>query len=195
MDLVGGLILAIPLIVMYFICILIKNAKDRLVEVLDRYKHKRAVNEHYRNKSKVKDVYQVRNFLRSINDREFEYFCANLWSISKGYKATLTQKSRDGGKDVILRDNEFNIGYIECKHYAENNNVGVGVTQRLMGAMTDDGADFGILMTTGKVTTEAWKRSDKITIMNMDDIVRFVGNMSKNDFKELIYNTKNKIVI
>lgn len=195
MSLLGGLVLAVPMIAIYFLLLLLKKTRDKLVEAFNIYKYKRELNYYYKDSSKNKDIYEIRSFLKSINDREFEYFCANLWCISKGYKATLTQKSRDGGKDVILRDENFNIGYIECKHYAENNNVGIAIAQRLLGAMSDDGADFGVLMTTGRVSSDAWKRSDRITIMDTDTIVGFVGKMSKQDAQMLVYNTKKRIVI
>lgn len=54
--------------------------------------------------------------LKMMPHRDFEYYIADLFS-SKGYEATVTSASGDGGKDIILRKEGY-TSIVECKRYA-----------------------------------------------------------------------------
>jgi len=87
--------------------------------------------------------------IHSLSDRDFEILMAEFFD-KKGYDVTLTPSTRDGGKDLILLDKkEFgnHIFFVECKRYALENPVGVGVIRSLYGAVVGK-ATAGIVATT-----------------------------------------------
>ena len=64
-------------------------------------------------------LYEIKswNQLENMTPFQFEKYCAS-WLEHKGYKAYLTQASRDGGADILLENDSGEImGIAECKHY------------------------------------------------------------------------------
>lgn len=128
--------------------------------------------------------------LRDLSPREFEEVVAEVFR-AKGFVVDLTKRTRDGGKDIIAVHTD-GLGiqskyFIECKHHAENNKVGVDVVRALHGVMnTKDGPNKTILATTstftsgakGFVENEAASKWD-MTIADYDEIVRWL-----NDYQE-----------
>lgn len=128
--------------------------------------------------------------LRNISSREFEEVVAEVFR-AKGFVVDLTKRTRDGGKDVIaIHTDGLGIQskyFIECKHYAESNKVGVDIVRALHGVMnTKDGPNKTILATTSTFTSGAkgfvenevaskWN----MTLADYDDIVRWL-----NDYQE-----------
>lgn len=77
-----------------------------------------------------------------MTPRDFEIFCAELFE-KHGYKAFVTPATADGGKEIILRNKL-------CKHY--KGSVGRPIAQKLVGAMSVDKVQNGIIITTGSFT-------------------------------------------
>lgn len=99
------------------------------------------------------------HLLRDISHREFEEVVAELFR-AKGYQVDLTKRTRDGGKDIIaIHTDSFGISnkyFIECKHYAEDNKIGVDVVRALHGVKnTKDGPNKTIVATTSSFTPDA----------------------------------------
>lgn len=99
------------------------------------------------------------NILRNVSPRQFEEIVAELFR-AKGYDVELTKRTRDGGKDIIaVSTDHFGIKlkyFIECKHYAESNKVGVDVVRALHGVKnTKDGPNKTIIVTTSSFTADA----------------------------------------
>lgn len=97
---------------------------------------------------------------RNLSPREFEEFMAQLYN-KLGYNVELTQTTRDGGKDIILRKPDVlgdMIYYVECKRYKEKNKVGLDVVQRLTGIVETDKVNGGIIATTSYLSpsAESW---------------------------------------
>lgn len=95
--------------------------------------------------------------LRNIHRRKFEEFIAELFT-GFGYDVELTQKTRDGGKDIIAvkSTNDISSKYlIECKRPDIGNPVGVGVVRELMGVKSDERATMAIAVTTTHFTPDA----------------------------------------
>ncbi len=112
---------------------------------------------------------------RLVNDRLVEYFLRNpakLYSMGSrdfealiaevlaglGYEVELTQRTRDGGQDIIAigRHGIASSKYlIECKRYAASNTVGVEPVRSLYGVVHDAEATKGILVTTSSFTKPA----------------------------------------
>lgn len=123
--------------------------------------------------------------LRDISHREFEEVVAELFR-AKGYQVDLTKRTRDGGKDIIaIHTDHFGIKskyFIECKHYAESNKIGVDVVRTLHGVKnTKDGPNKTIVATTSTFTEDARKFVDceisskwDMSLADHDEIVRWL---------------------
>ncbi|MDQ3816464.1 MAG: restriction endonuclease [Acidobacteriota bacterium] len=95
--------------------------------------------------------------LYDLTPRAFEEFVADLLN-RLGYEVTLTPASRDGGKDIYAAKKEM-IGsflyVVECKKYAPDRPVGVGIIRQLYGVVQAERATAGILATTSFFTKGA----------------------------------------
>jgi len=94
--------------------------------------------------------------LRVIDRRLFEEIVAEIFS-GLGYEVELTQRTRDGGKDIIaIRKAEINLRFlIECKRPDIGKAVGVSAVRELYGVKVDDGATKAILATTTYLSPDA----------------------------------------
>jgi HJR/Mrr/RecB family endonuclease len=100
--------------------------------------------------------------LRVIDRRRFEELVAELFS-GFGYEVELTQRTRDGGKDIIaIKRREVDLKFIiECKRPDPGNPVGIAPVRELYGVKVDDGASKAILATTSYFTPDAKLFSEK----------------------------------
>jgi HJR/Mrr/RecB family endonuclease len=101
------------------------------------------------------------DLMREITPREFEEVVTELFR-AKGFEVDLTQRTSDGGKDIIaIHTDSLGIRsqyFIECKRYAEKNKVGVALVRALQGVKnTKDGPNKTILVTTSTFTSGAKK--------------------------------------
>lgn len=96
--------------------------------------------------------------LYEISPRKFEEFVAAIFK-NHGFDAQLTPETRDGGMDIIAVHKSpltgDTISLIECKRYAPENKVGIGVVQRLLGNVIQQEAHKGIVVTTSFFTKDA----------------------------------------
>ena len=89
--------------------------------------------------------------------RRFEELVAELYA-RRGFTATLTPASGDGGADVFVTRNDelgSSLSVIQCKRYAPNQKVGVGVVRELQGTIMGAGATAGVVLTTSFFTKGA----------------------------------------
>ena len=114
--------------------------------------------------------------LYDMKPREFEEFIARIFS-EHGFSVELTQKTRDGGKDIIAIRSDLGIKskfIIECKRYAPHRSVGVDLVRSLYGVQMELGANKSILATTSKFTPDAKKfASTKSTTQWAMDLVDY----------------------
>ena len=97
--------------------------------------------------------------LYQLTGTDFEMVMLEIYS-KLGYNVEHTQKTGDGGKDIILRKPEILgdfIYYVECKKYAAKRHVGVGIVRNLVGTINTDRVNGGILATTSYFTRDARK--------------------------------------
>jgi len=95
--------------------------------------------------------------LHDLNPRRFEELIAELFA-KEGFAVALTQRTRDGGKDIYaLKNDKFgkSLYLIECKRYATTNKVGVETVRGLYGVVTAENATKGIIATTSSFTKGA----------------------------------------
>lgn len=107
----------------------------------------------------LKYLYENPEALYQLSGTDFEIVMAEIYSKS-GYDVTRTQSTRDGGKDLIIRKPETLGGfiyYVECKKFAPNRHVGVGIVRSFAGTVTTDRVNGGVIATTSFFTKEACK--------------------------------------
>jgi len=106
------------------------------------------------------------NYLKTNPDKIFD-LCSRDFEIAMteiyhklGYDVEITPQTRDGGKDIIIRT-PTNLGdfiyYVECKKYASNYPVGVGIVKNMIGTITTDKVNGGIIATTSYFSSESIK--------------------------------------
>lgn len=109
---------------------------------------------------------KIENMLGRMNGREFEEFCYFIFS-QIGYKAQLTQNTRDGGKDIILYEDGQRI-YVECKHYSENNHINTTHIHKLISVCVNDNIKNAIFITTSSYTKDALELIDNCKAVNIN---------------------------
>ena len=94
--------------------------------------------------------------LLRMDRRRFEELIAQIWS-GFGFTVELTQRTRDGGVDVIaIRKEHVNERFlIECKRPDPGKPVGIAPVRALFGVLVDQRATRGILATTAHFSKDA----------------------------------------
>lgn len=104
----------------------------------------------------IKELSRKPERLKKLDRRKFEELVAHLFD-KFGYSVELTQKTRDGGRDVIaVKSKEVNVKYlIECKRPDPGGYVGIRPVRELYGVKTDEKATKAILATTAYFSKDA----------------------------------------
>ncbi|OAS21464.1 hypothetical protein A8708_31500 [Paenibacillus oryzisoli] len=121
--------------------------------------------------------YRTLNELKSMNPYAFEEYIADLYR-RKGYKAKVTKRTGDGGKDIILtKDGVLSI--VECKRYNETK-VGRPEIQKFHSAIIDERAKEGFYITTGNFTNPAidYVKDKPIRLINGNHLLKLIDEVS-----------------
>lgn len=116
------------------------------------------------------------NFVYDVEPWEFESFVADVFR-GLGYNANVTQKTRDGGKDIVA---DFEMGgvlyttYFECKRYNPGRPVGVNVVRELYAVLQKECVDKGVIVTTSYFTRDA-----------QEEVKQLNGRIKLIDYAEL----------
>ena len=124
----------------------------------------------------------------SLDGWQFEQEVAKIF-ISKGYNATVTRATGDGGVDIILEKDGFR-SIVQCKHH--NNPVGPNDARALWGCKDDFQADEVILIASSGITKGAAdyiNNKPNYTVYTLDDIIE----MSQSEQYINSYNHKEEI--
>ncbi len=84
--------------------------------------------------------------------REFEKLVGEAFT-RQGYRIKDTPPGPDGGVDIRMTKNGVHY-LVQCKHYKASR-VSVSVVRELYGVMTSEGADGGLIVTSGRFTRDA----------------------------------------
>lgn len=106
----------------------------------------------------------------------FEGFVADIFR-QHGYDVDVTQRTRDGGKDIVASFEKGGIlynTYFECKQYAPNRPVGAKYVRELFGKMNMEHIDKGVIVTTSYFTRDAIREAEETN-----------GRIQLIDFKKL----------
>lgn len=113
-----------------------------------------------------------------LSPRKFEELVAAILK-DMGFDVELTKATRDGGRDIIAHITNSVCSFlthIECKKYAPENKVGVGIIREVMGVHQIRNATKSIIVTTGFFSKDAVKEA--ALVENHLDLKDF------NDLKE-----------
>lgn len=118
--------------------------------------------------------------LFGLTGRQFEELISEIFA-RRGFAVELTQATRDGGRDIIAIRQELDIPVkliIECKRYAPERKVSLGVVQRLYGVKTAESANKAILATTSAFTSPAMQFAEThiwdLDLKGYDAIVKWI---------------------
>lgn len=127
------------------------------------------------------EILQNPEYVYSLEPWEFEELVAEVFE-KHGYEAEVTQKTRDGGKDIVAQFEKGGVKfttYFECKKYAPNRPVGVSVVRELSAVMDRDRIDKGVIVTTSSFTKDAVNEADslngRITLIDYDKLLELMS--------------------
>ncbi|MEE9339050.1 MAG: restriction endonuclease [Methylococcaceae bacterium] len=111
--------------------------------------------------------------IHELSPRKFEELVAAIFR-NHGYDVQLTPQSRDGGFDILAVQHSKLTGkevtLVECKRYHPERKVGISYVQRLLGSVSQNGANKGVLVTTSFFTKDALKvQQDSRQILALRD--------------------------
>ena len=92
--------------------------------------------------SVYQEILRNPNIMYDLESWEFEEFVADVFR-QYGFKADVTQRTRDGGKDIIAQFDSL------------ERHVGVDVVRKLYAVMSRDRVDKGVIVTTSYFTRDA----------------------------------------
>lgn len=111
--------------------------------------------------------------LYDLEPRKFEELIASILE-DLGFSVELTKATRDGGKDIIASVRtaitSFLI-YVECKRYAPENKIGVGLVREVLGVHSLRKPAKSMIVTTSFFTKDAVKEAN--TFENQLDLKDF----------------------
>ncbi|MDZ7694396.1 MAG: restriction endonuclease [Balneolaceae bacterium] len=102
--------------------------------------------------------------LYELSPRKFEELIADIFN-DLGFDVQLTQATRDGGRDIIARIKNAvtdYLTYVECKRYAAENKIGVGIIREVSGVHYIKNPSKSIIVTTSFFTSDAKEKATKL---------------------------------
>jgi HJR/Mrr/RecB family endonuclease len=102
--------------------------------------------------------------LYELSPRKFEELVASILK-DLGFDVELTQATRDGGRDIIAHVRNAVSSYlthIECKRYAPDNKVSVGIIREVIGVHHLHKATKSIIVTTSFFSADAIKEAQRM---------------------------------
>ncbi len=95
--------------------------------------------------------------MHELTPRKFEELIAKLFQ-AEGHQVELTPPTKDGGRDILVCvENNLarHLYLVECKRYAPQHRVAVGLVRSLYGVVESERASLGMLVTTSSFTSGA----------------------------------------
>ena len=123
------------------------------------------------------DGVQDRGDIRDLDWREFEKLLCEAFR-RQGYAVEHSgRESGDGGVDIRLRkDNQLSL--VQCKHW-KSWQVGVATVRELLGVVTSERAQWGIIVTSGTFSGDAVQFAGKnhIELIDGDKLARLIQSV------------------
>ncbi len=117
----------------------------------------------------------------NLESWEFEELVAETFR-KNGFNAEVTQKTRDGGRDVVATFEKGGVlyrTYLECKKYAPRHPVGVKIVRELFAVVDRDRIDKGVIVSSSYFTRdaiqEAGRFNGRIQLIDFDKLQKLMG--------------------
>lgn len=113
-------------------------------------------------------------YLDNIDGFGFEDLCAHIFERLNWGRVQLIGRVKDGGKDIVIHLPQGGSIIIECKHQM-NTSIGRPIVQKLHSAVISNKATKGIIITTGRFSTDAINHANllsKTTSIELYDLSR-----------------------
>ena len=109
--------------------------------------------------------------LHELSPSDFEAYVAERLFAQRGYHASNTRDTKDGGVDVLVTDRYGQTAVVQCKRY--RGTVGAAVVRDLYGTMMHAEATFAYLVTTGAISDDArrWASGKPIELIDGPQLV------------------------
>lgn len=101
-------------------------------------------------------------YLDTIDGFEFENLCTKIFERLKWGRIEHIGFVKDGGRDIVIHLPQGGSIVIECKHQP-NTSIGRPIVQKLHSAVISSGAIKGIVITTGKFSSDAIEHAKTIS--------------------------------
>jgi restriction system protein len=130
------------------------------------------------------------NEFDSISDRQLELLVASLYE-KIGFTTIVTKKTRDGGRDVIAERSEPGKReklLIEVKHHEKP--IGVPVVRALLGVVSSEKVNKGVIITTSKFTKDASrfaKSNPRIELIDCSQLVKLLNEYLGTTWSNNLY--------
>lgn len=116
--------------------------------------------------------------INKMNGSQFEDFVGYIFK-DLGIKAKATPKTRDGGKDFILKTKDGTV-YVEVKRYSSKNLISSPTVLKLLGSAVSDGVAKCLFITTSRFTKDAINLAENSKIpIELIDIDGFLDMCKK----------------
>ncbi len=137
-------------------------------------------------RQRSKKMYWDKDFLLSIEWKVFEDVCAEYLRL-EGHNASVTSIGKDGGIDLIIKNNNGRvIGIGQCKA-RKDKAVNVNEVRELYGIMAAEGVKHGVYITTSTFTKDAhdFCKNKPIRLINGDDFLRLCHELDTKSKNQL----------
>jgi restriction system protein len=113
-------------------------------------------------------------YLDTLDWFAFENLCAKIFERLQWGKVVSIGTVKDGGQDLVIQRPTGGSIIVECKHQP-NTSVGRPVVQKLHSAVISSGAIKGVIVTTGKFSTDAIDHAKTISTKTTIDLIDIHG--------------------
>lgn len=141
------------------------------------------LDESYRIKDLLFEIYLNNEKLYKISPREFEKVIAELLN-NNGFDVELTKQTRDNGYDILALkyvDNLSPIKYlVECKRFRKDRKIGVDIVRSFKEVLQTEHANKGLIVTSSYFTKDAIKKQKETPYLldykDKDELMTWVKN-------------------
>ncbi len=119
----------------------------------------------------------IGNRFNDVTPQDFEDFISQLFK-DNGYKINQTPYSGDYGADVLIEKDGRKTA-IQVKNYAEDNKVGVGDINQIIGAKSYYSCDDALIVTTSEFTKRGMNLADTtgVVLWDWDRLLKEIGDL------------------
>lgn len=154
---------------LYFLA---KQREKKFKELKQQERELKLIQNRIEQSERIKAKSQLES-IKEMHHFEFEHFMKEVFELL-GYKAKLTPKTGDGGKDILLHKNK-ELVLVECKRFNKTKVTRPDI-QKFHSAIIDMDAARGYFVTTGTFTKQAidYALNKSIELINGEELIELL---------------------